>query len=308
MSTTDSSETVVIVNPNSGDGQHANAIRNRVELRGYTMRETEAEGDAITFAREAAEAGASTVVAAGGDGTVNEVLRGIDRADAFDSVTFGVVPAGTGNNFAGNIGVTGIDDAFDVIKNGDRRQIDLGRTDEHLFVNSCVAGLTAESSGETSDEMKQRFGVLAYVVTTLRAVAEFESLPVSVDVYENGRETTAWSGEALTILVGNARRFVPGEDSQANVEDGKFDVTVVEDVSTLDLMEEAVAERLFGGTSEHVTRFKAPALEITLQNPESTQFSLDGEMVEDHSLSLYTDPATVEVAVGDSYDPHRDER
>lgn len=308
MSTTDSSETVVIVNPNSGNGQHANAIRNRAELRGYTMRETEAEGDAITFAREVVEAGASTVVAAGGDGTINEVLRGIDSADAFDSVTFGVVPAGTGNNFAGNIGVTGIDDAFDVIKNGDRRRIDLGRTDEHLFANSCVAGLTAESSGETSDEMKERFGVLAYVVTTLRAVAEFESLPVSVDVYEDGREMTAWTGEALTILVGNARRFVPGEDSQANVEDGKFDVTVVEDVPTLDLMEDAVAERLFGGTSEHVTRFTAPALEITLQNPESTQFSLDGEIVEDHSLSLYTDPATVEVAVGDSYDPHRDER
>jgi YegS/Rv2252/BmrU family lipid kinase len=308
MSTTESAETVVIVNPNSGDGQHADEIRERAESRGYAFRVTEAQGDAITMAREAAETGASTVVAAGGDGTINEVLRGIDEADAFDSVTLGVVPAGTGNNFAGNIGVTGIDDAFDVLENGERRRIDLGRTEGYLFVNSCVAGLTAESSSETSDEMKRRLGVLAYVVTTLRSVSEFDSMPLSVDIFEHGCEETAWEGDALTVLVGNARRFVPREDSQADVEDGRFDVTVVENVSTLDLMEDAIARTLFGAESGHVTRFKAPALEITLQNPDTVRFSLDGEIVEDHSLSLYTDPGTVEVAVGDTYDPNPDDR
>ncbi|AHG03905.1 diacylglycerol kinase [Halobacterium sp. DL1] len=306
MSATESPETVVVVNPNSGDGQHAEAIRNRASIRGYGLRETENEGEAVEFSREAAAAGASTVVAAGGDGTINEVLRGIDAADAFDDVTFGVIPVGTGNNFASNIDVTGIDDAFDVIENGERRRIDLGRTDDHLFVNSCVAGLTAESSGDTSDEMKERLGVLAYVVATLRSVAEFESLPISVDIYENGREATVWEGNAMTVLVGNARRFVPGEDSQANVEDGRFDVTVVEDVSALDLMGDAVAGRLFGRASEYVTRFHAPALDITLQTPEATQFSLDGEMVEGQSLSVHTDPGRVEVAVGEGYDPDPD--
>ena len=308
MSAIDSAGTVVIVNPNSGDGQHADGIRSQAEDRGYAVRETEAEGEAATFAREAAESGASTVVAAGGDGTINEVLRGIDAADAFDSVTFAVIPAGTGNNFAGNIGVTGIEDAFDVVENGRRRRIDLGRTDDHLFVNSCVAGLTAESSGDTSDQMKERLGVFAYVVTTLRSLKEFESLPLSVDIYEGGRETTAWEGDAMTVLVGNARRFVPGEDSQANVEDGRFDVTVVENVSKLDLMSDTVAGTLFGRDSEYVTRFQAPALEITLQQPESIRFSLDGEIVEDNSLSLYTDPETVEVAVGDGYEPDPEAR
>lgn len=307
MSAIDPQETVVIVNPLSGDGEHTDAIRSRTELRGYELRKTEGEGDAIELAREAA-AGASTVIAAGGDGTVNEVVRGIDKADAFDSVTLGVIPAGTGNNFAGNIGVTGIDDAFDVIENGERRRIDLGRTDEHLFVNSCVAGLTAESSGKTSEEMKRRFGVLAYVITTLRSVAEFESLPIAVQIYENGTETIVWEGDALMVLIGNARRFVPGEGSQANVEDGLLEVTVIENVPTLDLMEDAIAGTLFGENSQHVTRFRGPAIETTLQHPESMRFSLDGEIVQRRSLSIDTDPGATEVAVGDSYEADPDHR
>lgn len=303
MPATDSPETVVIVNPNSGDGDHAEAVRSRAELLEYDHRVTEEAGDTVTFAREAAEAGASTVVAAGGDGTVNEVLRGVDAADALDSVTVGVVPAGTGNSFAGNVGVRSIEHAFDVLENGRRRRIDLGRTGESLFANSCVAGLTAEASGDTSSDMKRRFGVLAYVVSTLRSVSEFEALPLSVDAYGADGETTAWAGDALMVLVGNARRFVRGDATQAAVEDGEFEVTVVEDVSTLDVMGEAVSSGLLAEDSEHVERFRAPSLEISLRESDEIRFSLDGEILTRQSLTLHTDPATVEVAVGDEYEP-----
>lgn len=303
MSDTETPETVVVFNPNSGDGQHVEELRERTTVRGFELQETADAGDSVTLAREAVAAGASTVVAAGGDGTVNEVLQGIDAANALESVTFGVVPTGTGNNFAGNIGVTGIGQAFDVVADGERRRIDLGRTDDALFVNSCVVGLTAEASGATSDEMKQRLGSLAYVVTTLRALPEYDSLPVSVDVFENGRETTAWSGEATMVLVGNARRFVWGDDTQADVEDGLFEVTVVEDLSVVDAMGETVFGRLFSGESEHVTRFLAPALDVTIRTPTSARFSLDGEILQRELLSLRTDPGAVEVAVGDDYDP-----
>lgn len=303
MPATDSPETVVIVNPNSGDGNHADAVRNRVELLSYAHRETEAAGDAVEFAREAALAGAGTVVAAGGDGTVNEVLQGIDEADAFDSVTLGVVPVGTGNSFAENVGVASVDDAFDVLENGRRRRIDLGRTEESVFLNSCVAGLTAEASGDTSSDMKSRLGVLAYVVSTLRSVSEFEALPLSVDAYGDDGETTTWEGDALMVLVGNARRFVRGDDTQADVEDGEFEVTVVEDVSTLDAVGEAVTSGLFAADSEHVRRFRTPALEITLRRSDAIRFSLDGEILTRQSLAVRTDPGVVEVAVGDAYRP-----
>jgi len=303
MPATDSPETVVVVNPNSGNGDHADAVRERAGLLGYECRETESAGDAVAFAREAADAGAATVVAAGGDGTVNEVLRGIDEAGAFGEVTFGVVPAGTGNSFAGNVGVEGIEHAFEVLESGRRRRIDLGRTEESLFVNSCVAGLTAEASGDTSSDMKGRLGVLAYVVSTLRSVSEFDALPLAVEARGDGGETTAWEGDALVVLVGNARRFVRGEDTQADVEDGQFEVTVVEDVSTLDVMGDAVSSGLFAEDSEYVQRFRAPALEITHRESDTIRFSLDGEILSRQSLAVRTDPGAVEVAVGDGYQP-----
>lgn len=296
-------ETVIILNPNSGSGDHSERVRNRAKIRGETVKETEEAGDAVAFAQEAAEAGVSTIVAAGGDGTVNEVVRGIDRAEAFDDVTFGIIPVGTGNNFAKNIGITDLDAAFAALDEGERRRVDIGNADGRLFLNSCVAGLTAESSGETSREMKNRLGVLAYVITTLRSISDFEALRLSVDIDDGDTATTAWTGDAICVLVGNGRQFTARGSSQANMEDGLLDVTVIEDVSTLDLMSEALGERLLGENSTHLVRTQAPALTITIQNPESIRFSLDGEMIQQRELSLSVRPQTLRLAVGETYTP-----
>ena len=299
-------DTVIIQNPKSGSGDHTEAVRKRAEVLGYPLEQTEKANDAILLAEEAAEAGASTIVAAGGDGTVNEVVRGIERAGALDGVTLGILPLGTGNNFAKHIGITDIDTGFSVLEDGDRRRIDLGLANDTPFVNSCVTGLTAQSSSETTPEMKERLGMLAYVLTTLRSISEFESPPLEVDIEEDGAETTAWTGEALCVLVGNGRRFLTAGDNQANMEDGLFDITVIEDVPTLDLMGDAVIERLLGQDSGAVTQLKTPSLTIITRNPEPIRFSLDGEIIQQRELSLDTHPRTLSVAVGDGYSRNPD--
>lgn len=301
---TSMTDTVIIRNPKSGSADHAEAVRKRAELLGYALERTHEPGDAIDLAEEAAEAGFSTVVAGGGDGTVNEVVRGIDRAGAFDDVTLGVLPLGTGNNFAEQIGITDLETAFEILEEGSRRRIDLGRADGRPFVNSCVAGLTAESSSETSAEMKDRLGVLAYVITTLRSVPEFESLRLTIDSEERSGETTAWVGEALCVLIGNGRRFTTEGSTQADMEDGLFDLVIIRDVSAIDLMSDAVIERLLGQDSAHIIRTRTPTLTITSHDPETTRFSLDGEIVQRRELSFDVQPRTLRVAVGDAYDPH----
>lgn len=300
------SQKIIIHNPGSGSGDHDEAVRRRAQELGYTLEQTETAGDAVTLATEAAEAGFSTVVAAGGDGTVNEVIHGIDRAGAFDDVELGILPLGTGNNFAEQIGIPDLDTAFTVLKHGERRRIDLGYASDRLFVNSCVAGLTAASSSETSTEMKRQLGVLAYVLTTLRIVSNFESLRLTVDIEVAGQDVSMWAGDALCVLVGNGRRFPTSGTSQANMEDGLLDVVVIKDVSALDLMSHTVVERLLGRDSASIRRFKSPSLDITIDNPDATRFSLDGEIIRERELSLTVRPRILTVAVGETYDPNPD--
>lgn len=306
MSTAEPAETVVVLNPISGSASHVEGIRNRAALRGYDVRETRDAGDAVAFASEAAGAGASVVAAAGGDGTLNEVVRGVGQADAFGDVTVGVIPAGTGNNFARNVGITTIDEGFAALESGERRRIDLGMADGRPFVNSCVGGLTADASGETSAELKNRLGVLAYVLTTLRSATAFEGLRLAVTVRDGDGEAEGWSGEAICVLVGNGRRFTARGSDQADMEDGRFDVAIIEDVSTVDLMGDAIVERLLGREALHTTRLRAPTVEITSLDHEQINFSLDGEMVRRRSLALDVRPSTLRMVVGESYEPDPD--
>jgi diacylglycerol kinase family enzyme len=253
------------------------------------------------------------------------VVRGIDAADALDEVTFGVVPAGTGNNFAGNVGVENFEHAFEVLAEGERHRLDVatavesaGRGEDverrenekrgenedeaELFLNSCIAGLAAEASASTTPELKDRLGVLAYVVTGLRTVREFDALPLAAEAACPGTEKT-WSGEAVMVLVGNARKFPEEGRSQADCEDGLLDVTIVEQMPPADLLQEAAVHRLFGDETEHVTNLLASELRVDVRRDEPVGFSFDGETAEYESLTMATGERTVEVPVGESYDP-----
>ena len=296
---------VVVLNPISGDSGHRTQVRELADRHGFTVLETQDGGEAVRFARLAAEAGANLVAAAGGDGTLNEVARGLDAADALDEVTFGVVPCGTGNNFAGNIGVESIEHAFEVMARGERRRIDVGVADGRLFLNSAIAGLTADASASTTPGLKNRLGVLAYVVTALRTAADFEALPLAIEATGPESEET-WSGEALMTLVGNARRFPDEGRTQANCEDGLLEATVIEQMPTTDLLEEAAVHRLFGDDTDHVTRLRASELRVEVLADEPTAFSFDGEMGSYESLTMRTRERTLELCVGESYEPNPD--
>lgn len=294
---------VLVLNPVCGDGEHVERVHDIASDRGYDVRETTGEGDAVEFAREAASDGASVVVACGGDGTVNEVVRGIDAAGALDRVTFGVVPCGTGNNFAGNIGVTGIEQAFGVLENGEERRIDLGVAGDHLFVNSCVGGIPADASRETSSDLKRRFGVLAYVLTLIQEVADHGGIDLTV-TDQDGEER--WSGPAATVFVGNVRRASARRITQANAEDGLFDVAIVEEVPPSELLRAAAVDRLFGEDEGHVTRLFARSLTVSVDEDDPVTFSLDGEPLDATTLEFTVRERALRLRVGEGYRPDPD--
>lgn len=295
---------VVVLNPISGSEDHPETVRDLAEEYGFAVRETGEAGDAPRLAAEAAEAGAELVAAAGGDGTLNAVLNGLHAAEAFDDVTVGVVPAGTGNNFASNVGVEGIEHAFELLEGGERREIDLGVAAGRAFVNSCVGGITAEASAATTPESKRTFGVMAYVLNTVTEAVSYESLSLSIETTD--AHSRSWSGEAAFVLVGNGRRFPVDADTQANMEDGLFEVTIVEDGPAIDVVSEAAVERLFDQSGDHIHRLSAPGLRVRSTDDDPVSFSLDGEIITCHETDIETLPGRVTMPVGEAYDPDPD--
>ncbi len=291
---------ILVRNPNGGDRRKCIAARKIALRRGYDVRDSTTPGEAVALAESAARNGASVVAAAGGDGTLNEVVRGVDAADALDRVRLGVVPTGTGNNFAANVGVRSVVHAFDVLESGEVRTLDLGMADGRPFVNSCVGGLTADASTRTAPEMKRRLGSLAYVLRTLHEVRDFDAL--RLDIRAGQRNDPIWSGEAVMLLIGNGRRF-PGERTrQANMEDGLLNVVIVERPPSLDFLATGAADVLLGRDSEYVERVTVPNLRIRHDRP--VRFSLDGETIRRAEMDVYCRPNAMRFVVGETYDPN----
>lgn len=288
----------VILNPKSGTANHVDDVRHSAADRNYTVQETTHEGHAVELTQDGVANGVDQLAVAGGDGTLHEVVRGLVEASALGTVTLGVIPTGTENIFAGNIGVTSIEDGFDLLDDGERRRIDVGFAGEEPFVVSCIAGLPADVSVAASSDLKERFGSLAFVVASLQEVTDFSGLDIDITAHSKGEETT-WSGKALCVLVGNVRRFV-NRGGQANVEDGLFDVVLIEQMPASDTLAEATAHRVFGRDTEHVLHVQASQLEIRGSGPIT--FSIDGELSTHDELTLYTAPRSLTVCVGPTYE------
>lgn len=296
---------VVVLNPAAGDGQHSATVYDLAGQYDFEVRETGSAEDVVETA-EAAASGASVVVAAGGDGTLTRVVRGIDRADALEDVRFGIVPAGTGNSFAGNVGITGLQHAFEVIESGERRRIDVGTidvggdtagdVDGTPFLNSVVAGLTAESSAETDPASKERWGVVAYAMTTASTATNFEGLHLRIEPVD--REP--WECEAGVVLIGNGRRFPRPGGSQAHVEDGLLDVAVVEQASALQLAGQSLRHAV--GEADGVEEFRTPSLTVEIRG-DRDRISVDGEIETATEIRAGVRERVLELAVGEGYDP-----
>jgi diacylglycerol kinase (ATP) len=190
-------------------------------------------GDAVRQAVELAGAGAELVVAAGGDGTVNEVVNGV--LSARWAGRLGVVPLGTGNDFAAGLGLpVDPEPALRVALGGEPRAVDVGRVNGRWFVNVSTGGFGVEASGEASEEVKRVLGPLAYVMTGVRAFTDLEPSRARFRVPEG----VAYDGDLLLFAVGNGRRTGGGNHvtPRARPDDGELDVVIVPAMSRLDFL------------------------------------------------------------------------
>jgi YegS/Rv2252/BmrU family lipid kinase len=269
-----------------------------LEERGFEVVETSGPEDAVRLAVEAGLDGVDELAVCGGDGTVNEVLRGLAAAEWLEEVTLSVVPAGTANLLAGNVGVTDLEHGVEVATNGRVRSVDIGMADEQPFVVSCIAGLPADVSVSTPGDLKQRLGTLAFLVQAIREAGEFDGLKTRIETRGEG-DTELWEGDALCLLVGNARKFVE-KGGQADMEDGLFDVAIVEEMPPGDIVAQGISHRLLGRSTDGVTHLRTREVRVSGVNGPIT-FSRDGEVTSHEELLLFAKSAALDLRVGPDY-------
>jgi diacylglycerol kinase (ATP) len=273
----------VIFNP-AARGNKARRFRKHLDemAQQSVFKATTGPGDARRFAATAVSDGFNLVVAAGGDGTVNEVLNGIaDVPGGFDRVRLGVLPLGTVNVFARELKIPmRLEAAWAVLRRGKERKIDLGRVDFtddgkpacRYFMQLGGAGLDARAVELVSWKLKKNAGPLAYVVAGFQALAEKQpKLSVSV----NGRKI-----EGELVLFGTGKLYGgPFEIfPSAAMDDGQLDACVFPSVSLPSLF------RLGPGLltrrrlpEDQVQRIRAQKIEVASE-PQAA-FELDGEWV-----------------------------
>jgi diacylglycerol kinase (ATP) len=218
---------VVILNP-AARSERARDVWEQIKaLPRARILPTAAQGDAQRLARESAEAGCRMVVAAGGDGTVNEVVNGIAGTEA----ALGVLPVGTMNIFASELGLpSDIEEAWDIIDAGYTRTIDLAKANEQYFVQLAGIGIDAQVVERTSREFKRNFGPLSYVFNAAQIAAQ---KPPRIIV-----ESEGITREGSFVLIGNGRYYgAPIKVfKDARLDDGRLDVLIVHNLGYLDIV------------------------------------------------------------------------
>jgi YegS/Rv2252/BmrU family lipid kinase len=273
--------TCVIFNP-TARGEKARRFRRHLDDIGResTLKLTAAAGDARRLAAEAVGEGFEVIVAAGGDGTVNEVLNGLgDAPDGFACARFGVLPLGTINVFARELGLPPrLERAWDVLQRGREARIDLpcaefsanGTRQKQYFAQLAGAGMDARAIELVDWGLKKKFGPLAYFIAGLKALREQKP---KIVVRAEGREV---SGEL--VLIGNGRFYAGsfGIFPAADLRDGLLEVCVFSRINwwtTFRCVPILLARRKLPETA--VQRVRAAAFELT--GDAAAAFELDGE-------------------------------
>jgi len=242
---------------------------------------TQAPEHAIALAGEAASDGHEMVVAVGGDGTVNEVLNGLMRArDRGSAPTLGIVPVGSGNDFAWHAGVP-IDPvaACQRLFDGRTRVVDVGHIREadgreRYFDNGCGIGFDAVVSLEAR-RMKWLPGFLVYLVAVLKTLIFHHQAPALAIRFDE-RELTQRS---MMLTIGNGQRhgglfFVTPD---AELDDGLLETCLAGELSRLGIL--MVLPRFIRGT--HVTHQQIQmdrVRRVVVDAPVPLAIHLDGEI------------------------------
>ncbi|MEO5510936.1 MAG: diacylglycerol kinase family protein [Longimicrobiales bacterium] len=277
----------VILNPMARGGA-GRRLRGEIERAlidrhgGFQIVETAHSGHGVDLAAGAVHDGVSTIVAAGGDGTIHEVANGVLNAldDAPRDVAFGIIPIGTGNDFAKVVpGARSLSDALQTLNDGHPRPFDVGVAEwagnREYFLNAMGTGVDVEVVRQIQ---RMERGNFVYLRGLMRALALYS--PVQLRIQADDTDISArvmLVAVANGTCVGGSFRIAP----RAVTDDGRLDLCIVSEMPRLAQL--AIVPRIIAGSHEsHPRVFHARVESVTLSAVGGIPlfFQLDGELRE----------------------------
>ncbi|HBG41031.1 MAG TPA: lipid kinase [Porphyromonadaceae bacterium] len=266
----------VIINPVSGTESKKNIpdeVAAAFDQKEFDLifRLTGYPNHATEIAREAMENAFDSVLTAGGDGTVNEVAKALVNSDT----TLGIIPFGSGNGLARELGVPlDSEKAIEIILKGHTRTIDYGVANEHIFFCTCGVGFDAFISGKFAEEKNR--GPLGYFRNILEGAVDFKSEEYEI-TYDDGE----LKERAFIITCGNASQYgneayiAPGAD----MEDGKMNVSILKPLNALEIPQTTL--QLFTKNIDKNSKMTTLLTSnLTIKRSHAGVMHVDGEPIE----------------------------
>ena len=293
--------TCLIFNP-TAKGDKARRLQRHFDVieSDCTLKQTYAQGAAHSLAAEAVREGYDIIVAAGGDGTLNEVANGIaEIPDGLEKVKLGVIPLGTVNVFAREVGLPmNLKEAWRTIQQGHSQRIALpevefqqdGTTQRRHFIQLAGVGLDARAVELVNWQLKKAVGPLAYIIAGSKAL--FEKKPHVEINHDEG------SLEGVFAMIGNGR-FYGGSFPilpDADLEEQQLQVCSLPGLGISNLFHGGIAS--VTGFKKRIAGASYPkSKELTLTATPTTPVQVDGEAIGHTPARFYCSGKTVEIII-----------
>jgi diacylglycerol kinase (ATP) len=244
--------------------------------------------------------GARLVIAWGGDGTVNEVASAL----AFDEVPLGIIPSGSGNGLARELGVSRRPErAMADALAASPRPLDVGEINDRLFVNIAGLGVDAHVASQFNRPGNERRGLLTYVRITARTLMTYTPGDYRITTSNGARPdaneavSTVQRSHAVLVTIANSAQFGNGACIGALLDDGLLDLVVVEERSRLATI--AQLPKLFNSGVERIPGYSRQRIrQAIIESDRPMTFHVDGESVSAGTrLRVRVHPAALRVAV-----------
>ena len=289
----------IIVNPIAGAIVDRNALLKqlrRLDPRKLSL--TKRAGEAETLARAACHAGCEYIIAAGGDGTLNEVINGIASPHLIRGVRMGIVPLGTANDFARSMKLPArLEDNIDILRAKQTVLVDLVRVTgkrTRYFINVSAGGFSGVVDEKLTPQIKSTWGPLAYLRSAAAALPKLRAYRATV-IFD---DVERWEGELYNIVIANGQ-FVAGGlpiAPHASVRDGLLDILLVPKRPARE-MALLTAQMLLG---KHLSSDASPfrrAMKISVKSRPRMWFNVDGEPFGDDPAVFQIIPRALEFVI-----------